>query len=147
MNSRVIPNIDFFTLLEQELDEKGSVVFIVKGFSMQPILRNNRDQVLLTKVDGGLQEGDICLFKVHGKHILHRLIRREGDSLYMRGDNVIDHCDICTPEDVVGVVKTVYRDGKSVSPTSRKWHIITILHRLYMRVRHFFGKIYHKIFK
>lgn len=146
MNRKVIPNLDFFTLVEQELDETGSVLFIVQGTSMQPMLRNGKDKVLLVKVgEKGLRPGDICLFRHCGKHILHRLIRRDGNDLYMRGDNVIGHCDICRPEDVAGIVETVYRNERRLSPTSKKWKTITGIHRLTMKVKRPFAIIYHKL--
>lgn len=140
--SRQYDNADFFKLVETELEECGSVRFIIKGWSMQPLIRNSRDGVLLDNLNGRAPRiGDICLFRYNGRHILHRYIKKEGDIMVMRGDNVMFSHEECTINDVVGIVRTVYRDGAEVSPTSRKWHCITILHRFYIRTRIFGGNV------
>lgn len=129
-------NDAFFTLLEQELADNFSVRFRVKGVSMQPLLRNNRDEVQLIAYTGQpLIPGDICLFKYQGRHILHRYLRKEGEILCFQGDNVVTHCEYCLPGEVVGVVKSIYRDGQLLSPYTTRWRFQTLMNRLRQRIR------------
>ena len=130
MEIKDFANIDFFTILESELHNRGKVRFRVKGISMQPMIRNDHDEVLLSELGNRKPEiGDICLFKFYGRHVLHRFKRMEGDVLYFQGDNVMVTEEHCKINDVVGIVTKVYRDGKEVSPTSSKWHYLTKIHR------------------
>lgn len=129
-------NATFFALLEQELADRGNVRFRVKGFSMQPMLRNNRDEVELVPYRGEeLLQGDICLFKFRGGHILHRYLHTEGDILYFQGDNVVTHGECCRRSEVVGVVKMIYRDGQSLRPYTTSWQLRILFHRLKLRIR------------
>ena len=131
-----IDNKTFFTLLELELAERRSVRFRVKGISMQPMLRNNRDEVQLVPcADVPLSLGDICLFKFQGRYILHRYIRREGELYYFQGDNVLKNFEYCERRDIVGVVQTIYRDGKSLPPMTVNWKIRINLNRLKQHLR------------
>ena len=130
MKTKEIANQEFFSLMEQVIDDSGKVRFRVKGVSMQPLLRNNRDEVLLSKLGSRTpQIGDICLFKFNGHYILHRFMSRKGDILYMRGDNVLGNFEWCKLEDVVGIVDVVYRGQKEISPHSVFWHYLTLVHR------------------
>ena len=140
--SKQYDNADFFKLVETELEECGSVRFKIKGWSMQPLIRNSHDEVLLDNAKGrDPQIGDICLFRFRGRHILHRYIKDEGEIMVMQGDNIIASCERCMKDDVVGIVRIVYRDGKELSPQSTMWHVITYFHRMYLHIRMFGGKV------
>ncbi len=146
MEVKLFENIDFFNLVEQELNECGTVRLRVKGFSMQPLIRNGRDSVLLEKYDGHkLNYGDICLFRYRNNHILHRYKRDEGKYMIMQGDNVIAACEKCTVSDVVAVVRVVYHNGVETSPDTFKWYLITKMHRGYVRLRMIAGSVLRKV--
>ena len=137
-------NADFFALLEEELEEKGRVRFRVKGTSMQPFLRNGREEVVLEKTgDRPPAIGDICLFRYHGSHILHRLVGKRNGSLQFQGDNVITHCECCRVQDVAGIVVKVVRDGKECSSFPVRWRPVILLHRLHLKARRWAGRILH----
>ena len=131
-----LSNATFFALLEQELIEHGSVRIRVKGISMEPMLRNNRDEVQILPYDGReLTAKDICLFRFQGRHVLHRFLCREGSMCYFRGDNVLARCECCDQTDVVGVVRTIYRDGLPIPPYSEEWQHKIERHRFKQRIR------------
>ena len=70
----VIPNDEFFAQVCESLSEGRKVSFVVKGHSMYPFMRNEKDRVCLERYDGrNLDAGDVILFKYHGRHILHRV--------------------------------------------------------------------------
>ena len=136
MESRIITNNEFFSLVEQELQENGHVRFRVKGTSMQPMLRNGRDEVLL-KARGNREPkvGDICLFRFNGSHILHRCIRIQGPVFYMRGDNILHKEEHCGIDGVLGMVEKIYRDEVIYLPDDPMWKIRTRIHRRKLEVR------------
>ncbi len=110
---KIIPNDIFFGIIEETLAETGSVRFRVKGCSMQPLLRNERDEVTVERIGGRtLKRGDIVLFKYCGRHILHRILRTEDSSFILRGDNALNH-ETCTRADVLGIVTKIHRSSKA----------------------------------
>lgn len=141
-------NATFFALLEQELAERKSVRLRVKGVSMQPMLRNNRDEVQLVPYKGEkLTPKDICLFRYQGRHILHRYLHTEGDIVYFRGDNVLTRVEHCRCEDIVGVVETVYRDGLALPSYSESWRFKIMVNRFMQRIRFLISSCLPKSFK
>ncbi|MBQ7153750.1 MAG: S24/S26 family peptidase [Clostridia bacterium] len=93
-------------LLKKIIEKKGSITIQVSGNSMWPYIENG-DYVELELRD--YHEGDVLLFKYYTEELLvHRLIRIDGDSLLLRGDNAfrIEHI---TSKEVVGVIVNVIR--------------------------------------
>ena len=78
----LLPNQLFFAEVEAMLAEGREVQIRMKGHSMRPLLRSERDQVVLTPCadPARLQPGDVVLFRCCGRHILHRIVRRDGDN-------------------------------------------------------------------
>lgn len=124
-----LENEAFFTLVENELAEGKRVRFCSKGHSMFPLLRSGRDEVILEKcLVNQLQPMDVVLFRYRGTHILHRIIRREGDRLTIQGDGVISSCEQCSVNEVIGKVVQIHRSsGEILSVNSWKWTLPSYL--------------------
>ena len=92
---------------------------------MFPLLRSGRDEVILSPCcKDELRPIDVILFRYKGKHLLHRILRREGDNLQLQGDGSFVAMENCTLTDVVGKVQTVVRpSGKQISVNSLQWRI------------------------
>lgn len=109
---KTIPNELFFASVEEMLAEGRSVEMTVKGFSMRPFLRNERDVVVLSPLgERTLRSGMVVLFRYGGKHILHRLRRIEGARLLIEGDGNYRTREVARPEDVVAYVSEVRLEG------------------------------------
>ena len=111
--TRNIANDLFFASAEEFLGEGKSVELRVKGFSMRPFLRNGRDVVVLSPMEGvEVCEGMVVLFRHGGKHILHR-VRRVGQdgTLRIEGDGNYRIVEKSTLRDVVAWVSEVRLDG------------------------------------
>ena len=124
-----IPNKMFFAWVESEIAEGHSVRFRLKGDSMLPLLRNGKDDVVLYPCKREeLRPFDVVLFRYKGLHVLHRIIRIEGERLYLRGDGSIVAKEECAYSDVVGKVQQVIRpSGKTITLTSWKWKVASTL--------------------
>ena len=138
-----IPNELFFAWIEKEIAEGRSVQFRLKGFSMFPLLRNERDEVVLSPCqENELRPMDVVLFRYQGKHVLHRIIRREGSKLYIQGDGSFVAKEECLTSDVVGKVCIVVRpSGKHIDVNSWQWRLPStmwrrtgIFRKLFLRV-------------
>ena len=118
-----IPNSVFFSWVEERISNGCRVRFRIKGDSMFPLLRNNKDEVVLFPCVGDeLSPMDIVLFRYKGKHLLHRIIRREGNRLYIQGDGSYIAKEECFIDDVIGKVQMIIRpSGKIVSVNGWQW--------------------------
>lgn len=139
-----VPNEEFFSWVEEELDLSGTVRMRVRGCSMYPFLRDGKDEVTLVLYRGtGLQRGQIVLFRYRGVHILHRVVKNVDGIIVIRGDNVFGHCEICSSADVSGVVIAVHRRcrGRSgpvyvdLSPESALWYMLMKVRRFAIAAR------------
>ena len=124
-----IPNSLFFAWAEAEIAEGRSVRFRLKGLSMSPLIRNGKDEVVLRPCSKDeLRPMDVVLFRYGGRHLLHRIISRDGDSLVLMGDGSFVAKERCTVDDVAGKVQAVVRpSGKVLSVDGRKWKFLSWL--------------------
>ena len=120
-----IPNDLFFAWVESEIAEGRSVRFRAKGVSMHPLIRGGKDEILLSACsDKELKPMDVVLFKYKGQHVLHRIIRKEGNLLTIKGDGSYTAKEECTTEDVIGKVEGIIRpSGKEVYVDSWRWRL------------------------
>ena len=143
-----IPNHLFFEWVEQEIAEGRSVRFRLVGHSMFPLIRNGKDEVLLTPcTEAELRPMDVVLFRYQGKHVLHRILCREGSLLIMQGDGSLVAKESCSTADVVGKVSQIIcPSGKSVSVDDWCWRLPSFLWVKLGVFRQPFIRIYHRFF-
>ncbi len=78
---------DLFSLVREGVKNGGVFRFFPRGTSMLPVIRPERDTVLLVSPDG-YQPGDVLLYRrENGQAVLHRLIAVKKSGLVCRGDN------------------------------------------------------------
>lgn len=120
-----ISNDQFFAWVEQEIAQGHPVRFRLKGQSMFPLLRSGKDEVVLHPcTESELRPMDVVLFRYRAIHVLHRILRREGNRLLIRGDGAYVATEQCTTADVVGVVRQIVRpSGRSISVDSWRWRL------------------------
>lgn len=112
MDRMTLENSAFFAAVEQMIASGKNVTITPKGNSMMPFIRSGKDAVLLSPVTDGLKVGDIVLFRLAGRHILHRLCAVEGDMLVSMGDGNIRGKERFRRSDVVAVVTGIRRKGR-----------------------------------
>lgn len=135
MNRVVIPNDIFFANLLEELKSGGEVLFTVRGHSMTPFLKNEKDSVMMKRFDPGtdeLRRGDVALFRFKGNYVVHRCVSvlwREGRRVYeFRGDGNCSGWEWAYPENVYAVMsKKITPSGREWSCDSRSWKICSTL--------------------
>ena len=114
---------------EEILARDGKLVYKTRGVSMLPMLRQNRDLVVIVPPSGKLKRYDAALYKRGGQYILHRVIDVRKDGYVFRGDNTVTPETGITDADIVGVLRAFIRDGKMIPVTDLKY-------RLYVRFWH-----------
>lgn len=142
-----ISNNLFFEWVEREIAEGRPVRFRLVGHSMFPLLRNKRDDVILSPcLEEELRPMDVVLFRYQGKHVLHRILHRKNSRLYLQGDGSYIAKEECNTTDVIGKVSQVIRpSGRCFSVNSWKWRLPSWLWVNLGVCRRPILKIWHKI--
>lgn len=110
------------TKFENEIREKGYIVYTNVGDSMMPLLRQNRDIMVIRKITAPLKKYDAVLFKrPNGAYVLHRIIKVCGLGQYrIAGDN--RHSSEIVPEEwIIGILTEVIKDGRHITADSEEY--------------------------
>lgn len=138
-------------MVKKELQEKGQYMSLTRGPSMRPMLRQHKDVVVIVPVTRPLKKYDIPLYMTTYKDdlVLHRILKVRENDYVIRGDNTYFY-EYIPKENVVGVLKEFYRDGKHINcETNKGFRIYSVLNtKLYFprkiwkgKIRPFLGKI------
>ena len=142
------------TTVENELRESGVYISVTKGASMRPLLKTNRDIVVLKKIEKEPVKYDVVLYRDSvGKYLLHRIIKVTPDRFIIRGDNTFINERV--PKDKIIAVLTEYkRKGKKHSTHdfgylfySRIWNFIYPVRFLFHKAIRVARLVYRKVFK
>lgn len=108
---------------EEELSRHGTLVYTNVGTSMLPLLRQNRDLLIVGKrPEGRCKKYDVVLYKrPSGQYVLHRILKVKKDSYVICGDNRRVR-EFGVPDAwIFGVLTGVVRDGKQINITDFKY--------------------------
>ncbi|MBR1871800.1 MAG: S24/S26 family peptidase [Bacteroidales bacterium] len=120
MQKLVLHNEDFFARVVPLLRSGQKVTIPVKGYSMLPFIRGERDLVELQAATEYVP-GDIVLFSVGGRYVMHRLQSVSGGVAEIMGDGVYRGREHCPVEDIYGRAVTILHNGKKpIDPRSEK---------------------------
>lgn len=125
MTIKKISNDRFFSDVEDIINSGNSVELKVKGTSMHPTLISGEHKVVLVPYRKQfLRVGSIALFKYGNKHILHRLISIDGNSLIFQGDNLPNLRESVKKEDIIAFVEFIIDpDGKIIDCKKQSFFI------------------------
>ena len=138
-------------LIETALREGKPFPLLATGNSMYPFLRSHRDSVVLTASGGRpFRRGEIVLFRRRGQppestYVLHRVLRVLPDGgLVMNGDAQV-WTETIRPEQVLGTVSKLVRDGREISCSSPCYRVLSGLWRLTRPLRGPLSRVYLKL--
>jgi len=108
-----LDNRIFFEGLEELIQQGKSVQFRLKGRSMEPFIQDGT-QIMVSPVkfeDTIL--GDVVLARWRGNWILHRILFKNNDFMYLIGDGNLVQIEKVGRHDLVALLTSVQgRDGK-----------------------------------
>ena len=117
-----------YTKYEDEIREKGIIIHTNKGVSMMPLLREDRDVMIIERVTGRLKKYDVPLYKrPNGQYVLHRILKVRENDYVICGDHCINKEYGITDDNIIGVLTGVIRDGKHISVKDRGYLFYTHL--------------------
>ena len=131
------------------IEEGKRVIVRVKGSSMLPFLRGDKDSVELEKASE-IKCGDIVLAYVEEcRFVLHRIIRIDGERVVLMGDGNLKVCEYCRIEDIkakaVNIIKPAKGGYKKISCTDRTHMRKAYLWKKLLPVRRYILAIYKRI--
>ncbi len=109
---------DAAPVIEEILLSGGKVRILASGKSMEPVIVDGQDTVVLTRAEKSLRKNDIVLFKRNnGRLVLHRIIAIDGNQITLRGDSqwIIETVDA---SQVMGVLDSIERNGQTIKADS-----------------------------
>ena len=99
--------------IEKEILENGSILYEVKGSSMWPLIRQNKDLCVIVKTPKNLNKYDVVLYKRDDQIILHRIIAIENGEYVIAGDNCYQKEYGIKKNNIIGILKSVERNSKN----------------------------------
>lgn len=109
---------------EEEIRRTGKLVYTNVGDSMLPIIRQGRDLLIISKVEGRLKKYDVPLYKRDsGQYVLHRILKVRKQDYVICGDNRYHREYGITDGHIIGVLTGIVRDGKEISVNSFSYRL------------------------
>lgn len=140
---------DLYTLIDVSFQNNQSVIFKVKGMSMFPLLRDQRDSVKLEKITTLPKRKDIILYKRDtGQYVLHRIIKEKNGLYTLVGDNQAYKEYPIRQDQVLGIVTSIIRKGKVINLSKSKryklyssfWCCNLFIRRVILKIMHTVNK-------
>ena len=121
------------------ISEGKTVSITAKGYSMNPFIMHLRDQITLGPwKDEQITKGAVVLTKdIKGRFIVHRIIRRDGDTIILMGDGNIGITETAMAQDVVGLMYSVTKKGRTYSVKSLRWRLYSWFWKILTPVRRY----------
>ena len=113
-----------YSTYERELELHGKIIQRNHGSSMMPMLRQNRDVMIIESVSGRLKKYDCPLYKrADGKYVLHRILKVRENDYVIAGDHCTKKEYGITDADIIGVLTGFIRDGKVISTENKLYKL------------------------
>jgi len=109
---------------EEQLAKTGKLIYTNKGDSMMPLIKQDRDLLVIEPVHGRLKKYDVPLYKRDsGQYVLHRILRVRPHDYVICGDNRWVKEYGIQDRHIIGVLTAVVRNGKTISVQDRKYKL------------------------
>lgn len=121
---------------EEQLAQNGKLIYTNKGDSMMPLIKQDRDLLIIEPANGRLKKYDVPLYKRDsGQYVLHRILKVREDDYVICGDNRWVKEYGIQDRHIIGVLTAVVRDGKEISVNDWKYKLYVHLRCDFFPVR------------
>ena len=129
------------------------VTICLEGDSMRPLIRREKDPVTIVPLRRELMKGDVVLFRLGERYVVHRVWQLKEGLVRTFGDNCWNPEPWFPEEQVLGQVVRYVRGGRTHrldTPAARAWgRLWMAIHPIrlcYKRLRSLAGRCYRKVF-
>jgi signal peptidase I len=101
--------------------------------SMAPLIEGG-DLVLIDPYKPGLRPklGDLILFKERTKEVLHRVVKKNNENVFLKGDNAFEFQKVSLDE-IKGIGRVVFSGEKTIELASFKEKVFVILDKIFFQ--------------
>lgn len=118
---------EIYPVIQEKIENGGTVGLPITGTSMLPLLVWGRDTVELIKCENP-QKYDIIFYRRDDGHfVLHRIVGKNKSGFILCGDNQVNKEYGINEKHIIAVVKTITRKGKVFS-------VDKFLYKLYVKL-------------
>jgi hypothetical protein len=127
------------TEISRLISEGKTISITAKGYSMNPFIMHLRDQITLGPgEDAQIKKGAVVLAKdSRGAYIIHRITKRQGSTLTLMGDGNIGITETAQVQDVIALMYSVTKKGRTYSVKSLRWRLYSLIWKLLTPVRRY----------
>jgi signal peptidase I len=123
---------------EEQLAKNGKLIYTNRGDSMMPLIKQDRDLLIIKPVHGRLKKYDVPLYKRDsGQYVLHRILKVRKNDYVICGDNRWVKEYGIRDRHIIGVLTAVVRNGKEISVNDWKYKVYVHLWCDFFPVREF----------
>ena len=131
---------------EEQLAKNGKLIYTNKGDSMMPLIKQNRDLLIIKPVNGRLKKYDVPLYKRDsGQYVLHRILKVRSNDYVICGDNRWVKEYGISDKHIIGVLAAVVRNGREITVNDRKYRLYVHLWCDLFPLRAFIVHAVHKL--
>ena len=116
-----IPNDILFDEVTACVSRGESVVIVLYGNSMRPLMRSGVSKVRLSPIERELMVGDVVLFRYCGMWIMHRVVKIDGERLTIQGDNCLTYEEVDREAVKAIMTEVIDEKGRVISCDSKRW--------------------------
>ena len=145
-----------FNSIKEILDTTGKYTGLTSGTSMEPLIHDHKDNIIVVKNKERLKKYDVPVYlSPSGKYIMHRIIEVRDDCYVIVGDNLLKR-EYVTDDMICGVLVGFYKNGKRYIDCqtnkgyklySKIWVALLPIRPVYLFFKRGFGWIKRHIFK
>ena len=134
--------------IEKVLKEKGICITLTKGDSMQPMLVEGRDRVVVVSPEFPLKKYDVPVYRKMGHYTMHRIVKVTKNGYIICGDNRAKLEQNVKESDIIGVLNGFYQGDKYISCSNEdylKYAKKVVRNLPIRRIKYFIGRLLRKI--
>lgn len=134
--------------LEESLKQNGIYITLTKGDSMNPMLVEGRDKVVIVPPEFPLKKYDVPVYRKMGHYTMHRIVRLTKNGYIICGDNRAVLEKNVREEDIVGMLDGFYQGDKYIDRHDKEflqYGIDAVMTLPKRRIKYFFKRVVRKI--
>ena len=134
--------------LEESLNKNGIYVTTTRGYSMNPMIVEGRDKVVIVPPKFTLKKYDVPVYRKMGHYTMHRIVKVTKKGYIICGDNRAVLEKNVREEDIVGMLDGFYQGDKYIDRQDKEflqYGVDAVKSLPKRRIKHFIKRVVRKI--
>lgn len=132
---------EYVSVLRQLTEEGHQVGMTIVGTSMEPFLKDKRDEIFFQKPNRELILGDMVFYqRLDGQYVMHRICQKSKNGYFMAGDHQTILEGPIQEQQIFALITEAKRKGKLITEKHFIWKYYALVWRHLFPVRGVFFK-------